>query len=97
MTLFNFRSTTYFKAFILYAFVSAIVTHLAIEFRSNLDRKNSLLFHLINPLTKEKGINHVHKLIFSVIITFIISIFVYISMHFIFGWGGGMLVKTNKK
>jgi len=97
MSIFNFRSTTYFKAFILYAFVSAIVTHLAIEFRSDLDKKNSLLFHLINPLTKEKGISHIHKLIFSIIITFIVSIFVYFSMHFIFGWGGGMIVKMNNK
>lgn len=97
MSLFNFRSTTYFKAFILYAFISSIITHLAIEFRSTLDNKNSLLFKLINPLTEEKGINYIHRSIYSALITFIITIFVYVSMHLIFGWGGGMLVNANKK
>jgi len=95
MAIINFRSTSYFNAFILYASVTAIATTLAIEIRLSLENEQSRLFNFIAPLTPEIGINSFHKIIVTLLITFISSIIIYYLMYIIFGWGGGMLVSKN--
>jgi hypothetical protein len=96
MALINFRSTTYFKAFLLYAFISSIIAHLAIMLHVSLNEK-SQLYNFINPLTPEKGINHTNQFIIGTIISFVIGFFIYNIMYFLFGWGGGMIVPMTSK
>ena len=97
MSLISFRSTNYMNAFILYAFVAAIVSHLAIEFRESLADEQSYLFKFLKPLTSEDGINNMHQLFYSIVITFVTTIFVYFVMYIIFGWGEGMLVNNCRR
>ena len=94
MGLINFRSTSFLKAFILYAIVTAISASLAIEIRLSMENEKSHIYKLVNPLTPENGITHIHKIAATIFITFIASIIIYHIMYFIFGWGGGMLVKN---
>ena len=98
MAVVNFRSTTYFKAFLLYAFISAIIAHLAIMLHVNLNER-STLFNFISPLTPEKGISHTHQFLIGTFISFIIGFLIYNIMYFLFGWGGGMVVPiiSNKR
>ena len=95
MSLFDLRSTTYFKAFILYAMAAAISASLAVEFRLSLQDKDTSLFKFIDPLTQAKGISDTYKIIATVIITFFTSILVYNFMHFVFGWGNGLLASKK--
>ena len=97
MALINFRSTSYLRAFILYAIVAAIGATLAVESRIALNQKASHLYKYIDPLTAPTGISNFIKMIVTLIITFVVSIFIYNFMYFVFGWGGGMLVSKNKK
>ena len=83
MAVVNFRSTTYFKAFLLYAFISAIIAHLAIMLHVNLNER-STLFNFINPLTPEKGISHTHQFLIGTLISFIIGFLIYNIMYFLF-------------
>jgi hypothetical protein len=97
MAIIDFRSTSFLKAFILYSSVIAIATTLAIEFRITLENDKSRLFNLIADFTPETGINSLHKLFVTILITFVASIIIYHIMYLIFGWGGGMIVLKNKQ
>jgi hypothetical protein len=96
MALLNFRSTSYLKAFILYAFISAIAAALAVEVRVTLENKNSKLFNYMNNITPEPGVSSINKIIITIIMTFFIYIFVTHIMYFVFGWGDELLVSKNK-
>ena len=96
MALINYTSTTYLKAFILYAIVAALITGIGVHLRLLLEDPHSELYILLAPLTPEIGINKTHKLILSILISFFASIIIYHIMYFIFGWGGGMLVSSKK-
>ena len=96
MAIIDFRSTSYLKAFILYASIAAIASTFAIEIRLSLEDKQSSLFKMVAPLTPENGINDIHKILVTILITFITSIIIYHLMYFIFGWGGGMIVSKNR-
>ena len=97
MALINFRPTSFIKAFFLHAFVSAITAALAIEVRIQLENKSSNLFKYISNITPEDGINGLHKIIFTIITTFIIYIIINNLMYFLVGWGEDMIVSKKTK
>jgi len=97
MAVLNFRSTSYLKAFTLYAVVAAIAAALAVEVRMKLEDKNSGFFKFMDPLTPEPGVSAINKILITIIMTFIIYIIIDNLMYFIFGWGGGMLVAKRVK
>ena len=41
--------------------------------------------------------NNMHQLFYSIVITFVTTIFVYFVMYIIFGWGEGMLVNNCRR
>ena len=97
MALINFRPTSLVKAFILHAFVSAITAALVVEVRMRLENKSSDLFKYISNITPENGISGLHKILFTIIITFIIYIVINNFMYFFVGWGEDMIVSEKTK
>ena len=80
----NFSATTYLKAFILNAIAAAVIAALSIEMRSYLDRVGR----------KAKGgwdLSDTAKTIIVIVSGFTVAIVVYVIMHLLVGFGGGML------
>jgi len=75
----DFRSTTYWKAFILNAFANALVTVFAL---------------VLNSKLKQVFVKHdsiVATTLLTLIFTFIAAISAYFLMYALFGFGSGML------
>jgi ABC-type spermidine/putrescine transport system permease subunit II len=99
--IFEYPSTNYFRAFLLYSIVGALIASIAVHVRLEIN-KNKFGFRkgLGKWLNETFGQKNMEKgstlsLIISIILTFVITLLVYHMMFWIFGWGGGMLV--NKK
>jgi hypothetical protein len=75
----NFRATNRKKAFLLNALCGALITIIAIETKSALDR--------IPTLEKIPAA----KAFITMIATFISALIVYVILYILFGFGGGML------
>jgi len=82
----NLKPTTIKKAFILNAIVTTIVTVLTIHIKK-----------LIDEYEKTKFYSEIKKIIIHMIITFCLTIFVFIVFRFILGFGGGMLSSGDYK
>ncbi len=98
----EYPSTNYFRAFMLYAIVGALIASIAVHVRLEIN-KNKFGFRkgIGKWLDNTFGYKNVEKgttlsLIISIIITFVITLFVYHLMFFLFGWGGGMVVDKSK-
>jgi hypothetical protein len=96
MSLFSFKSTNFFKAFLLYALVGSLIASLAIHIRLSFDKDEygirkwiAETFGLEAELESD---NSLLRLVFAFILTFFITFFIYHFMYFLLGWGGGMLV-----
>ena len=87
----NFKATSYAKAFILNAMISAIICALAIEFRLALEDDKTYYYVFWSNIYNEKNLNIFHKLFVTLLITFIVSILVYLIMYFLVLFGGGQL------
>ena len=95
MALFPFISTNFFRAFLLYSLISALIYSIAIQVRFLLEVKTSELYKFLNPLTPESGLSDFHKVVATFIITFLVSLIIYHIMYFLIGWGGGMVVSKK--
>lgn len=96
MSLINFRSTTYIKAFFLYAIVAALATSISVHLRVELDNKDSQLYKIFSPIVRQKDIDTAHKFFITLIIGFFASFIIYHLMLFLIGWGGGMIINTKQ-
>ena len=96
MSLFSFKSTNYFKAFLLYALVGSLIASLAVHIRLSFDKDEYGIRKWIGETfgleAELKSDNSVLRLVFAFILTFFVTFFIYHLMYFIVGWGGGMLV-----
>lgn len=96
MSLFSFKSTNYFKAFLLYALVGSLIASLAVHIRLSFDKDEYGIRKWIGETfgleAELKSDNSVLRLVFAFILTFFVTFFIYHVMYFILGWGGGMLV-----
>jgi len=89
----EYPSTNYFTAFMLYAFVGALIASIAVHIRLEIN-KNKFGFRkgIGKWIDSTLGFKNVEKgstlsLIISILITFFITLLVYHLMFFLFGWG----------
>ena len=84
-------ATSFVKAFFLNALALALVSVGAIELRQTLsdDKSNTYLF--FNSLLSGKAMSEIQKGAIVFISSFILSIFTYLMMYLLFGFGGGLL------
>jgi len=87
----SFKATSYFKAFLLNAIVGAIICVMAIELRLRLEDEKTVYYGFWSRVYNEKKLNTWHKLVATLLITFVVSIVVYHFMYFMFLFGGGQL------
>ncbi len=83
----GFRSTSVWKAFILNSISSTLVIFIAMYVKQRYDN--------ITYIKKNEQITHTTNLksvLITLSVTFISFMLAYTIMHFIFGYGGGMLV-----
>ena len=85
------KATSYFKSFILNSMTAAIICVLAIEFRLALEDEKNSYYGFWSNVYNEKKITEAHKMIVTLLITFIVSVIVYHVMYFLFLFGGGQL------
>lgn len=78
--IFNLRSTTIRKSFILNAIVLALIATLSIELRRYLDIRK-----------ETKRLRILTKIWITLLGTFVIGLIIYILIRLIFGFGEGML------
>lgn len=106
MAVIDFRSTNFFKAFLLYSFIGALAASLAVHIRLEIDNNKYGIkdwFKKTLKLTKSEDIDDLgskYRFIVAFLITFIITIIIYHIMYFLFGWGSGLLAnvcETNNK
>jgi hypothetical protein len=107
MAIIEFKSSNFFKAFLLYSFIAALASSLAVHIRLEIDNNKygikDWLKKTLN-LTKSEDIDDLgskYRFIVAFLITFIITIIIYHIMYFLFGWGSGLLanicISNNKK
>ena len=80
--LFDLRSTTIIKAFLLNAIVLSIIASLSIELRNKIDIRE-----------ETKGLTESNKLLLTMIGTFFMGIIVYVIIRLLFGFGDGLMAK----
>ena len=80
-SLIEFRGTTILKAFIINSIIVGIVAALTVETRNKLNE------HMFNPYFPKE----IHKVIVTMIVSFLISMVTYIIMRLLFGTYGGAL------
>ena len=84
--IFDIRSTTIVKAFVLNAVVLSIIASLSIELRNILDVR-----------AETKGLTERNKLLLTMLGTFIMGIIVYFIIRVLFGFGDGLLATSLSK
>lgn len=92
----NFKSTTFINAFILNALATALIAAIAIELRLQLDNKNSDLYYFFNKTLHGDDLHDYQAFLIELIITFIAAFLVYLLLHVLFDFGGGMLIENSK-
>ncbi len=94
----RFRATTIFKAFILNAFVAAIVATLIIELRISLEDEKNWLYEYFNTYWYAGGspqLTDSQKIQTTFIVGLVASLIVYNFLYVLLGFGGGMLASSK--
>jgi nucleoside recognition membrane protein YjiH len=100
--IFEYPSTNFFRAFLLYALVGSLIACIAVHVRLEINNNNFGFRKGIGEwIEKTFGYKNIEKgtslsLMISIILTFVITLVVYHIMFWVFGWGGGMII-TKKK
>ena len=81
----DFRSTTIFKAFILNAFLIALVAGMSIELRGYIDVRK-----------ETKDLPRLRKMLITIVGTILIGLTLFILGRFFVGYGGGLLAPPEK-
>ena len=81
----GFTANTIWKAFVLNALLSSVIILLAIVIKGNLDNYIDKQGNQVKRKTSWRSI------LITFVLTFITTLCAYLLMHFIFGFGGGML------
>lgn len=84
----NFKANTIFNAFILQSIVATIVIFMAVTLKAKYDKYTDVNGQeILNQITWR-------SVVFTLMFTFATAIFSYSIMFWLFGFGGGMLVKN---
>jgi hypothetical protein len=87
----HYRATTFFRAFILNAIVTAAVAALAIEMRMQLNNKFSRTYGYFNDIFVEHDLNEWDKILIVFATGFLGAVLVYHLMFAFVAYGGGLL------
>lgn len=100
MAIYNgFKAYTLFNAFVLNAFVAAIVATLIIELRISLEDEKNWLYEYFNTYWYPGGSPYMtsrQKIQTTFIIGLVASLIVYNFLYVLIGFGGGMLAVKGK-
>lgn len=92
----NFKSTTFINAFILNALSTALIAAIAIELRLRLNNKKSDIYYFFNKILHGKDLHDYQVFSIELVITFIAAFLVYLLLHVLFDFGGGMLIDSSE-
>ena len=97
----NFKATSYVNAFILNGLAVGVATAVGIEVKEQLDKNIDINYFLKNFL-KKRNIGFTSKsqsiwdeglkVIIIFMVSFFSSVLTYFILHWVFGFGGGMMV-----
>ena len=88
----GFRSTTYFRAFVLNAIATAAIAALAIEMRMQLDMEKQAIYGYFARAFGAKTLTEAQKVMIVFITAFFGSLVVYHALYALVAFGGAMLV-----
>ena len=94
----SFRATTLFKAFLINAFVSAIIATIIVEVRYTIESGKGDLYEYIREIFnsgQEYGTNELSKVRSTFLIGFLVTLFLYNALYVLIAYGGGS-VAPNK-
>jgi len=91
----KFRADTFFHAFIINAFVAAVVAAVAIETRFDLEKEESGIYKFVKKIKGKTGgkLKNVDKLICVFVSAFITTFLIYGILYLLIDYGGGMMVE----
>lgn len=95
-----FRATTIFKAFIINAFLSALIATIIVEVRYAIDSGKGQLYNSIRNTFNSNNLwnDELSKTRFTFVIGFLVTLFLYNILYIFIGYGGGLLTtKTSKQ
>jgi heme/copper-type cytochrome/quinol oxidase subunit 2 len=91
----NFQATDVWKAFILNSLLTSIVILVSITLKQSLDNYVFVNNHNDDQHDKVVRKSTSVSILFTLFVTFVVSMISYTIMYFIFGYGGGMIVQQK--
>ncbi len=88
----NWRSTTYFRAFVLNAVATAAIAALAIEMRMQLDMDKEAVYGYFAKVLGAKSLSESQKVTIVFATAFLGALLVYHTLYAVLAFGGAMLV-----
>ena len=89
------RATRLLIAFILNAFVAALIATIIVEVRTDMNKNKTPVFKFIDDIVERFDPNpfntEFRKMIYTFIAGFFVSLIVYNILYVLIGYGGGML------
>lgn len=89
------RATNILIAFILNAFVAALIATIIVEVRTDMNKNKTAVFKFIDDIVERFDPNpfktEFRKMIYTFIAGFFVSLIVYNVLYVLIGYGGGML------
>ena len=92
----GFRATILSRAFLLEAFVTALITLFAIELRSLFDDEKGKIYGYVNSIYGEKSLSTTQILSVVFVTTFLGAMLVYLIMYALLDYGGALLAPDGK-
>jgi len=92
----GFRATILSRAFLLNAFVTALITLFAIELRALFNDEKGKLYRYVNSIYGVKTLSTFQILRIVFVTTFLGAMLVYLIMYALLDYGGGMLTSDGK-
>lgn len=92
----SFRATTYGRAFLLNAIVTAAIAVFAIEMRVQLENSKGGVYGYFNKILAGKDLSEIQIMSIVFVTTFFAAFSVYNIMYVIFHYGSGMMVATRE-
>lgn len=93
------RATKILKAFLINAFVAALLSTIIVEVRRDLDNEKTIVSQFIDSLVQTFDPNpfrtDFRKMVYTFFTGFIVSVLLYNFLYLLIGFGGGM-VATKK-
>ena len=96
----NFKSTSFFKAFMLNALATGAIATVAFEMRHRLNHEKNITYKMTSKIFKlftNEKLNERDKMFITFVVAFIGALVVYHSMYIMFHFGGGQMISHRKR